>query len=472
MWFNSWEFLYFFVIVLVVYYCLSRRGQNVWLLAASYFFYGWWDWRFLSLILGSTLVDYFAAKYIFDTDDPKKRRLGLTCSLLMNLGALGIFKYFNFFIDSFVALGAAIGVNLDTPVMRLLPPMGISFYTFQTLSYTIDVYRKKQVPTNDLLDFALYVTFFPQLVAGPIERASTLLPQIRARRIVNLEMVHSGVMLILIGFFKKVAIADSAALRVDNIFSDPNGMSSMKLWSGLYLFSLQIYGDFSGYSNIARGLGRLLGIELSENFQTPYFASNITDFWRRWHITLSRWLKDYLYIPFGGNRRGKLKTYRNLMLTMLLGGLWHGASWTFVTWGGLHGSYLAIHRYWKEHQGFGLERMFSGIPPIVKNACLIVFTFHLVSLTWVFFRAQSFGAAWEFINGLFAFRGGLEVRALAAPAGLIALLLPLDVAQRLRFDILALRLWPNAVRGVYYMIMMISIIILGGNEVPFIYFQF
>ncbi|KAA3659381.1 MAG: MBOAT family protein, partial [Calditrichaeota bacterium] len=321
MWFNSWEFLYFLPTVLAIYYNLNRRAQNLWLVVASYFFYGWWDWRFLSLVLASTLVDYFAGLYIQNQQDTGKRKRGLYASLLMNLGALSLFKYFNFFVDSFTALGDSIGLNFNTPVMRLLPPVGISFYTFQTLSYTIDIYRRKQKPVRNFIDFALYVTYFPQLVAGPIERASTLLPQIQKKRIVTLEQFQAGCLLILIGLFKKIALADAAAPLVDEVFANPQAQSSIILLKGLYLFSLQIYCDFSGYSSIARGVSKLIGIELSENFQTPYLAANITDFWRRWHITLSRWLRDYLYIPLGGNRIGKTRTYINLMLTMLIGGL-------------------------------------------------------------------------------------------------------------------------------------------------------
>ncbi|MGE5795243.1 MAG: MBOAT family O-acyltransferase, partial [Ignavibacteria bacterium] len=246
MWFNSWEFLFFLPVVLIFYYVFSHRVQNIWLLIASYFFYGWWDWRFLILIFISTSVDYFSALFIYNNTEEKKRKIGFYASIVVNLGLLGVFKYFNFFIDNFVALGSAVGINLNTPVMRLIPPVGISFYTFQTLSYTIDVYRNIQKPALNFFDFALYVSYFPQLVAGPIERASSLLPQILKKRKVNSEMINSGLLLILIGFFKKIAIADTAAVGVEEVFSNPARFSSWFLWKGLYLFSIQIYCDFSG----------------------------------------------------------------------------------------------------------------------------------------------------------------------------------------------------------------------------------
>ena len=350
MWFNSWEFLYFLPIVLIIYYILTHKAQNIWLLIASYFFYGWWDWRFLILLFISTAANYFAALFIYNNTDTSKRKYALYFGIIVSLGLLGIFKYFNFFVDSFVAMGSSLNINLDTPVMRLIPPVGISFYTFQTISYTIDVYRDLQKPTTNFLDFALFVCFFPQLVAGPIERASSLLPQIQKNRKVNLEMVRSGVLLISIGFFKKIAIADTAATGIEQIFSDPSKLSTWTLWKGLYLFSLQVYCDFSGYSNIARGVGKLFGIELMENFQAPYLSKNITEFWRRWHISFSFWLRDYIFTPLSIYFRDlKIKgIIISIIITFVLCGLWHGAKWTFVAWGLLNGVYLAVHLLWKQ----------------------------------------------------------------------------------------------------------------------------
>jgi len=288
---------------------------------------------------------------------------------------------------------------------------------------------------------------------------------------VSAEMIRSGAFLMLLGYFKKVAIADTAAMRVDDIFADPASQSSWLLLKGIYLFSIQIYGDFSGYSNIARGVSKLFGIELRENFQTPYLSADITEFWRRWHVTLSSWLRDYLYISLGGNRRGTLKTYRNLALTMLIGGLWHGASWTFVVWGGLHGIYLAVHRFMREHRGRNSKPPSEAVSR-VRQLIGIVLTFHLVSITWVFFRASDFTLAFEYIAGLFAFRGAFEPASIALPFVLMAVLLPFELAQWRSFDVLRVQAWPLVFRATSYAAMVLAIVVFGHNEVPFIYFQF
>ncbi|HUP50857.1 MAG TPA: MBOAT family protein [Longimicrobiales bacterium] len=471
MWFNSWEFFYFLPCVLIVYYALGHGAQNIWLIAASYFFYGWWDWRFLTLILASTVVDYWVAGRMPEASPAKRKRL-LLASLTLNLGALATFKYFNFFVDSFVALGASIGLNFDTPALRLLPPVGISFYTFQTLSYTIDVYRGRLQPCRRFADFALFVCYFPQLVAGPIERAQRLLPQIAARRVVTAVMLQTGACLILVGLFKKLAIADTAGLRVNDIFANPGARMPWDLWKGMVLFSLQIYGDFSGYSNIARGVSRLFGIELIENFETPYFSKNITEFWRRWHVSLSQWLRDYLYIPLGGNRHGTVATYRNLMLTMLIGGLWHGAAWTFVAWGGLHGLYLAIHKYWLNHRGLELDDKPFTMADAGSALLRMFITFNLVSITWVFFRADSFATAWIYLTRLFSFPGVPGLGDVAVPLALLLALLPIEWAQYRHGDLLAILDWPPPLRGAAYAGMIVCIVLLSGNDVPFIYFQF
>src|SRR3989339_266239 len=486
MWFNSWEFLIFLPIVLVLYYSFSHRIQNAWLLTASYVFYGMWDWRFLFLILASTLVDYFASLYIYNyASTPTKRKIGLYFSLFMNLGALGIFKYFNFFVDNFIVLGSIIGLNFDTPVMRLLPPAGISFYTFQTLSYTIDVYFNRQKPEKSLIDFALFVTYFPQLVAGPIERASHLLPQITNKRYVNYNMIRSGLTLILIGFFKKIALADYAADIVEEAFKNPAEESSLFLLKGLYLFSIQIYCDFSGYSNIARGVSKLFGIELMENFQTPYFARNIADFWRRWHISLSTWFRDYLFLPIAFSITRKMpkeKYFRirsdkivysfAISVTFLVCGLWHGAAWTFVIWGGLHGIYLLVYKLWFEKGLKFPAKMNSKISPVIKDVVFILITFHLVSFTWIFFRSPDLSLAWEYLAGILSFKGSLNPRVLLTPFILFALLLPVDYTQYRNYDLLKISSWKVVYKGAYYLIIILSIIILSGNEIPFIYFQF
>ena len=347
--FNSTAFLTLLAFVVGVYYFFGRRGQNGLLLLASYVFYGWWDWRFCSLLLFSSVLDYVAADKIKKVRAKKRKKEWLYFSLAGNLGVLGLFKYFDFFSQSLQDLLGIYGVQADWPTLHIILPIGISFYTFQSMAYTIDVYRGKLRPIKNFLNFALYVSFFPQLVAGPIERADHLLPQLNRKREADFNRICEGLLLMLIGFVRKIAIADYLAPIVDQTFSNFQTQSSGVLVAGLLMFSLQIYADFAGYSDIARGSAKILGIDLRVNFDQPYFSKSFSEFWRRWHISLSSWLRDYLYIPLGGNQGSVKSTGRNLMLTMLLGGLWHGASWTFVVWGGLHGVYLALERiYFKK----------------------------------------------------------------------------------------------------------------------------
>ena len=339
--FNSLEFFLFLPIVFILYWFVCKKylkTQNILLLIASYVFYGMWDWRFLSLILFSTIVDYFVALKINTLEHQTKRKLWLSVSIIFNLGLLGFFKYYNFFVDSWVDLVSMFGYHMQsTWTLKVILPVGISFYTFQTMSYSFDVYYKKIKPTRDFLSFAAFVSFFPQLVAGPIERASNLLHQITNKRTFNYNQSVSGLKLILWGLFKKVVIADALGPLVDDIFTNYNSYPSSTLILGAVFFSFQIYGDFSGYSDIAIGTSRLFGFNLMKNFSFPYFSRDIAEFWRRWHISLSTFLKDYLYIPIGGNKHGAIRTNINLMITMLLGGLWHGASWNFITWGAING---------------------------------------------------------------------------------------------------------------------------------------
>jgi alginate O-acetyltransferase complex protein AlgI len=338
--FNSFEFAIFFSCVYGIYLLSNHRWQNRWLLLASYIFYGTWNWKFLGLIWTSTVIDYYCGKKIHETPSRNRRKAILLLSIGTNLGILAFFKYYNFFANSFESLMHIIGWRVDALTLQIVLPVGISFYTFQTMSYTIDIYRNKIEPTDRFLDFALFVTFFPQLVAGPIERAKNLLPQVSSDRVVTWEKLKEGVWLICWGLFKKVFIADNLAKIVDPVFSASNPISGAEALIAVYAFAFQIYGDFSGYSDIARGISKLLGFELMLNFRMPYFSKNIREFWSRWHISLSTWLKDYLYITMGGNRFGTLRTYRNLFLTMAIGGLWHGAAWTFVFWGMFHGLVL------------------------------------------------------------------------------------------------------------------------------------
>jgi D-alanyl-lipoteichoic acid acyltransferase DltB (MBOAT superfamily) len=378
--FNSWQFFVFLAVVLALYYSLETLPQNRMLLVASYFFYGWWDWRFTSLLMISTIFDFHISIAINGATDQRRRKLLLLVSILVNFGMLGFFKYFNFFIDSAAHVIQWFGLQPHLPTLRIILPAGISFYTFQTMNYVIDVYKRKMKPTNDFLTYALFVSYFPHLVAGPIIRAEVLLPQLLRKRIVTNEHLNTGGALILIGLFKKVVIADVLSPDVEPVFAAPHAFSSLLLLNGLYYFSLQIYCDFSGYTDIARGVSRLLGIELPENFNQPYLSRNITEFWRRWHISLSTWLRDYLYIPLGGNRRGRARTYLNLFITMLLGGLWHGARWTFVAWGFLHGVYLAAHKFYLELRSPAESARSNWLLNVAK----VFVAFHLVALTWIF----------------------------------------------------------------------------------------
>jgi alginate O-acetyltransferase complex protein AlgI len=337
--FNSIEFLLFLPLVYLLYWFVTNKNlktQNLLIVVASYIFYGWWDWRFLGLIVFSTVADYSIAYMLSITDNKTKRKFLLWLSVITNLGLLGFFKYYNFFLDSLYEVIPAIKTSEGFNTLEIILPVGISFYTFQTLSYTIDVYKKKMQPTKDFIAFAAFVSFFPQLVAGPIERASNLLPQILKNRKFSYEQSTQGVRLILWGLLKKVVIADALAPSVNEIFLNFSLYSPLVLILGAFFFAFQIYCDFSGYSDIARGLSKLLGIELMENFNFPYFSRSIGEFWRRWHISLSTWFRDYIYIPIGGSRGTKLKNIRNIFTIFLVSGFWHGANWTFITWGGIH----------------------------------------------------------------------------------------------------------------------------------------
>ena len=351
--FDTPVYFIFLTLVVLAYWRLPWRKQNVLLLIASYFFYGWWDWRFLGLILVSTLVDFHCAKYIADSENPWRRRLLLTLSLALNLIFLGFFKYFNFFVDSFAGVLHTMGITyLPTTVLRIILPPGISFYTFQAIAYMVDVYYKKLPATRSLIDYALFISLFPHLIAGPIQRPSHLLPQVKQPRTWDPEQFFGGMMLILTGLFRKCVIADNCGLLANAAFGGKFGEPGLaSLAIGTYAFAWQIYGDFSGYSDIARGSAQLLGFHFMVNFRQPYLARSLQEFWRRWHISLSTWLRDYLYIPLGGSRQGEAQTYRNLMTTMLLGGLWHGANWTFVVWGGIHGVGLAAERFFRRLSG-------------------------------------------------------------------------------------------------------------------------
>ena len=467
--FNSFEYAFFLIVVLVAYHLvLRRRLQNLLLLGASYWFYAAWDYRFLTLIWISTIVDYVVGlrlAAIGEGCSSGRRRLWLTVSLATNLGLLGFFKYYGFFVDSAVDLLDGFGLGVSTSTLSIVLPVGISFYTFQTLSYTIDIWRGKIEPTRDPVDFALFEAFFPQLVAGPIERASRLLPQIQRDRRISGDDVSAGLYLILVGLVRKVVIADTAGLIADKYFADPGGYGTVELVAGILLYSLQIYGDFAGYSNIARGSARLLGFDLMRNFRHPYFSASVTEFWQRWHISLSSWLRDYLYIPLGGNRHGVRRTYVNLMATMLLGGLWHGASWNFVLWGALHGVYLAGHRL------ITARRQAAGRRQLPTSAGIAI-TFPLVAVTWLTFRLTDMAALGENLEGLTRWGSG-DVVALFPVVMLLLIVLLIDLPQHDTDDEMALLNRSPATKGALAGTAIVLLILSGGGlDTPFIYFQF
>ena len=394
--FDSPAFAIFLIVVVLLYWRLNRRWQNIFLLGASYFFYGWWDWRFLLLMAGSTSIDYLIAKKIPSLSNPAQRRAMLILSLAVNFSFLGFFKYFNFFVQSFAALLSTVGFhNVPSSLLQILLPPGISFYTFQEVAYIVDVYKGKLQPSDSLIDYALFISLFPHLIAGPIQRPNHLLPQVQRERTLDWDKFFDGLMLILFGLFQKCVIADNCALIANSAFNGYFGATTLPVvLLGSYAFAWQIYGDFAGYSNIARGAAQLLGFHFMVNFRQPYLATTLQDFWRRWHISLSSWLRDYLYIPLGGNRKGERRTYGNLLTTMLIGGLWHGANWTFVVWGGIHGGVLAIERV----LGLGNDEpeRAGWFTTWLKRILL----FNLVCLTWVFFRAPSVHEAFAFLGGL------------------------------------------------------------------------
>jgi len=474
--FNSYIFWAFFAVVLAVYRVVPLRAQNRLLLVASYVFYGYWDWRFLSLLLISTVIDYYVARWIAVTPPGKFRKRLVVVSLVANLGMLGVFKYYGFFVTEMIDVLARMGVHVAPPVLHVVLPVGISFYTFQTLSYTIDVYRGHTEPATNLLDFALYVSFFPQLVAGPIERSSRLLPQILAPRVVTPEAVSEGLYHVAMGLFKKVVLADNMAPIVNHVFSrDPSTLSGADVLVGVYAFAFQIYGDFSGYSSIAQGLAKWMGFDLMWNFKMPYFAVSPSDFWRRWHVSLSTWLRDYLYIPLGGNRSGAWLTYRNLALTMVLGGLWHGAGWTFINWGVFHGLILIAYR-----RADGAAEP-AAVPTLGRRAVRlgqIVLMFHLVCVSWLLFRADSMHQVVVMLGRLFAGSSSESMVGFAGYAiGMIAFfagpLLALELWIERSGDLLKpihSRPWIQVVLYVYLAVMLLVFTPLV-NQV-FIYFQF
>jgi alginate O-acetyltransferase complex protein AlgI len=455
---------------------MNHKWQNRLLLVASYVFYGAWDWRFLFLICASTVIDYICGIIIHESKDAKKRKLFLLFSVFGNLFILGFFKYFNFFASNLQELLNIFGFSIQPRFLHIILPVGISFYTFQTMSYTIDIYYKKMKPTKKLFDFALFVAFFPQLVAGPIERAKHLLPQILSPRKVTPDKFYEGCYLIFWGLFLKVFVADNLARIVDPIFSSGPPYNGIKVLIALYAFAFQIFGDFAGYSNIARGLAKCMGFDIMVNFNLPYFATNPSEFWKRWHISLSSWLRDYLYIPLGGNRRGISMTYRNLGITMLLGGLWHGAAWTFVVWGAYQGALLIIYRLFQPL----LKKIPSPKSIFVGKiwfSIRVIFFFHLICLGWLVFRARSMTQFFEMLQGLlfnFKISYGAGIKRIALNI-IFFLLIPITIQlfQYVKKNLLIVRQFSGVTRAIFYVVCYYLLILYGvtsGQE--FIYFQF
>lgn len=467
--FNSLEFVVFFAVVYALYRVLAHRAQNWLLLVASYYFYAAWDWRFLGLLIGSTVVDYSVARYLAGPHPDARRRRVMWISIAFNLGVLGFFKYYGFFAENLRLLLDSLGLGVWLPALHVILPIGISFYTFMTMSYVIDVYRREIPATKNLLDFAVFVAFFPHLVAGPILRASSLLPQIAHPRRPTAEQMADGTWLVCWGLAKKVLVADNLARVVNSVFANP-APSGFEVLIGVYAFAFQIYGDFSGYTDIARGLSKWMGIELNLNFLFPYFVRSPQAFWRHWHISLSTWLRDYLYISLGGNKGSRLATYRNLMITMVLGGLWHGAAWPFVIWGIYQGALLVIYRWagerWSKRAWIAsLERPFGTV---VGWAVM----FHLTCYGWLIFRADSVETIGRMTGGLARWGGApsslaLELLFYAAP------LLAVHGWEAWKDDLHAVPSLPLVPRYIAYVGLAYLTLLFGefgGSQ--FIYFQF
>jgi D-alanyl-lipoteichoic acid acyltransferase DltB (MBOAT superfamily) len=478
--FDTFTFFVFLLLVFLAYWGLPsrfERGRNAILLASSYFFYGWWDYRFLSLIVLSSLIDFCVALAIFGTGHHRKRlrKALLGLSVATNLGLLGVFKYFNFFVSQFAELLTQVGLNPNLPFLKVALPVGISFYTFQTLSYTIDVYRREMEPTRSVLSFFAYVSFFPQLVAGPIERARNLLPQFSFPRKFDRAKATQGLILVLWGLFKKIVVADSCGTIANEVFGAYETMDSSSLVLGVIYFAFQIYGDFSGYSDIALGVAALFGFSLMRNFAYPYFSRDIAEFWRRWHISLSTWFRDYLYIPLGGSRVGPFRSVSNVLTVFVVSGLWHGANWTFLAWGALNGIYfIPLLLSGTNRQNLGIVAD-GRLLPNWKEAFAMSLTFSLTCLAWVFFRASSVDEAVSYLTRM------LSMNTLNLPSAHLLSSLP-AVAALVTFEWIRRKesnplYFPGAPRWLQwsslYVVLGLVIFFYGTRaRAQFIYFQF
>lgn len=482
--FNSIDFALFVPFVFFVYWFVLNRNlkvQNAFLLVMSYVFYGWWDYRFLSLLVISTIIDYFVGIWLGKTDDQGRRKFLLAISVVCNLGLLGFFKYYNFFVDNVEAVFTLFGKPIELGTLRIILPVGISFYTFQTMSYSIDVYRRDMTPTKDFIAFASYVTFFPQLVAGPIERATNLLPQFLQRRKFVYETAVEGLTQIAWGLFLKIVIADACAPMVNEIFASPGSYSASTLIVGAFLFAFQIYGDFSGYSEIAIGTSKLFGFTLMRNFAYPYFSRDIAEFWRRWHISLSTWFRDYMYFPFGGSRKGKWMSVRNTMVIFIVSGFWHGANWTFIVWGMLNALFfLPLLLSSRNRMNVGTVAQGRRFPTVTE-VLSIGGTFCLTLVGWVFFRAKSVGDAMAYLSGMVSpslfsaprFPGSRRLPIVMAC--ILALILAEWAGRNDAYALARIRAVPTrAIRWAAYLGIVFTIYFLGNfsESIEFIYFQF
>ena len=474
--FNSFAFAVFLPLVFVAFWLLPQRTprvQNAFLILAACVFYGWWDYRFLSLLFFSSFVDYLAGIYLARTTHPGRRRGALALSLGTNLCILGVFKYFGFFVETFVDLLAQFGLQGSVPTLRIVLPVGLSFYTFQSMAYTIDIYRGRTQPEKNWIDFFAFVSYFPQLVAGPIQRAGDLLPQFQKRRHLDVGEARQGFEQALWGLAKKVLVADNLAGPVDQIFRHHASFGTPTLALGAVLFAVQIYCDFSGYSDIAIGISRFFGIRLTPNFAYPYFARNPVEFWQRWHISLSTWFRDYVYIPLGGNRVPAWRRHLNLLATFTISGLWHGANWTFVLWGLFHGLIYVGYVAWRGEKA--TPEPPAGRWPRFGALAAMGATFGMVCISWVFFRAATLADALAYLRGLFTRGPGesIEVNLLQQSLLLAGALLFIEWLARARTTPLELRATPRWLRWpIYYAV--IALIFWRGNfnYVPFIYFNF
>ena len=477
--FNSFEFLVFLPIVFLLYWFVFRslRWQNLFVVAVSYLFYGWWDWRFLILIAITTFCSFASGVWLEKCEGQRVRQKWISASnILLNLVILCIFKYYNFFGENLAELFSAFGMQLDWVTLDILLPVGISFYTFQALSYTIDVYQHKIKPTRDVVAFFAFISFFPQLVAGPIERATHLLPQFLTPRTFSYEKAVDGMRQILWGLFKKMVVADNCATAVNLIFNEYQTLDGLNLFLGAIFFTFQIYGDFSGYSDIAIGTARLFGIQLMRNFNFPYFSRDIAEFWRRWHISLTTWFRDYIYIPLGGSRCGKWKVARNTLIIFLVSGFWHGANWTFICWGAFHALlFFPLFIMGKNRKYMDIVAK-GRLLPTVKETLQILLTFLLVVIGWVIFRAENICQAWNYIVNMVTRFQWAEPQYGKRAMLYVGALIVMEWLQRDKQYALQIEksgFWRfSTVRWSVYLLLILSVFALSGKQAEFIYFQF